>query len=364
MGPRPFKSLQRNSCSAAFRSLHKSYNPHRGRLFAREGNLCIANVASSLHPLITGGPYLVQPDSQGQVTVAVKNFSPINLELQCNDFIGSVENVQDCETREVNTAYLQAITQQWENAQPQQTLSAKKRHFIEENAKLQVLEQFRQKYLNLLLKNHEAISQDKFYLGCTDTLMHEIALKTQEPIYVKQFKILDAHRKEVEKHVLKWLKLGVIQPAQSHYNSPIFAVMKKDGNVRLVQDFRALNNQSCTDKYSMKNVSECIGEIGKTGSTLFSTIDLTAGFWQMILHPRAWPYTAFTVPGMGQFQWVTSPMGLLGCPSSFQRLMENVVNKIANIIVHNWQFVTALCLSQGTHRNLGASFNTFGGAQH
>jgi hypothetical protein len=112
MGPRPFKSLQRNSCSAAFRSLHKSYNPHRGRLFAREGNLCIANVASSLHPLITGGPYLVQPDSQGQVTVAVKNFSPINLELQCNDFIGSVENVQDCETREVNTAYLQAITQQ------------------------------------------------------------------------------------------------------------------------------------------------------------------------------------------------------------------------------------------------------------
>jgi hypothetical protein len=63
--------------------------------------------------------------------------------------------------------------------------------------------------------------------------------------------------------------------------------MKKDGNVRLVQDFRALNNQSYTDKYSMKDVSECIGEIGQSGSTIFSTIDLTAGFWQMILHPRA-----------------------------------------------------------------------------
>jgi Reverse transcriptase (RNA-dependent DNA polymerase) len=110
--------------------------------------------------------------------------------------------------------------------------------------------------------------------------------------------------------------------------------MKKDGNVRLVQDFRALNNQSYTDKYSMKDVSECIGEIGRSGNTLFSTIDLTAGFWQMILHPRARPYTAFTVPGMGQFQWVTSPMGLLGCPASFERLMETVDNKIENIIVY------------------------------
>jgi hypothetical protein len=110
--------------------------------------------------------------------------------------------------------------------------------------------------------------------------------------------------------------------------------MKKAGNIRLVQDFRALNNESYTDKYSMKDVSECIGEIGRSGSTLFSTIDLTAGFWQMILHPRARPYTAFTVPGMGQFHWVTSPMSLLGCPASFQRLMETVVNNIANVIVY------------------------------
>jgi len=61
--------------------------------------------------------------------------------------------------------------------------------------------------------------------------------------------------------------------------SHIFAVMKKDGNVRLVQDFRAHNNESYTDKYSMKDVSECIREIGRSGSTIFSTIDLTAGFW-------------------------------------------------------------------------------------
>jgi hypothetical protein len=76
-----------------------------------------------------------------------------------------------------------------------------------------VPKQYKQQYLKLLLQNHEAISQDKFDLGRTNTLMHEIAPKTTEPIYIKQFKILDAHRKEVERHVVEWLKLGVIQPA-------------------------------------------------------------------------------------------------------------------------------------------------------
>ena len=77
----------------------------------------------------------------------------------------------------------------------------------------------------------------------------------------------------------------------------------------------------------------------------FQYFDLTAGFWQMILHPRARPYTAFTVPGMGQFQWVTSPMGLLGCPASFQRLMETVVNGLTNVIV----YIDDLLVHSATH---------------
>jgi hypothetical protein len=84
----------------------------------------------------------------------------------------------------------------------------------------------------------------------------------------------------------------------------------------------------------MKDVSECIGEIGRSGSTIFSTIDLTSGFWQMLLQPKSRPYTAFTISGLGQFQLVTTPLGLLGSPASFQRLMETVVAGLSNIIVY------------------------------
>jgi hypothetical protein len=111
----------------------------------------------------------------------------------------------------------------------------------------------------------------------------------------------------------------------------MFLVNKKDGGFRMVQDFRALNNNSHLDKYSMKDVTECIGKIGRLHSTIFSTLDLTSGFWQMTLHPQS---RAFTVPGMGQFEWVTSALGLLGCPATFQRLVEEIVDKIRNVIVY------------------------------
>ena len=65
----------------------------------------------------------------------------------------------------------------------------------------------------------------------------------------------------------------------------------------------------------------------------------------MLLETSSRPYTAFTVPGQGQFQWVTSPMGLLGCPASFQCMMEAVVKGLEDIIL----YINDLLVHSDTH---------------
>jgi hypothetical protein len=54
----------------------------------------------------------------------------------------------------------------------------------------------------------------------------------------------------------------------------------------------------------------------------------------MKLEPESQPLTAFSIPNWGQFHWITSPMGLLGCPASFQRLMEQVLRGLQNILIY------------------------------
>ena len=54
----------------------------------------------------------------------------------------------------------------------------------------------------------------------------------------------------------------------------------------------------------------------------------------MPLHKKSMYETKFTLLGLGQFEWLTSPMGLIGCPPSFQQLMEKLMKNHKNVIVY------------------------------
>jgi hypothetical protein len=140
----------------------------------------------------------------------------------------------------------------------------------------------------MLFKHQAAISMNKYDLGLAKNLAHRIHLKDNKPIYIKQYILPDAHNLFIEQTLDEWLKLGVVRKSGSAYNFPIFCIPKKQGQrLRIVQDFRQLNLHSYTNKYSMKEIDECIGNIGHANFTIFSTLDLNSGFWQMKLEEES-----------------------------------------------------------------------------
>ncbi len=55
--------------------------------------------------------------------------------------------------------------------------------------RLQVPEEFQERYLDILCKHQDALSIDKYDLGLAKDFKHKIHLKMQAPIYWMQFKI-------------------------------------------------------------------------------------------------------------------------------------------------------------------------------
>ena len=208
---------------------------------------------------------------------------------------------------------------------------------------------------DLLLQYADVFSKTKYDLGHSDVIQHDVRMTNDKIVHVKQFRIPLLHVQVVQKYVDELLEQGVIEPSQSEFNSPIFCVPKKalpEGqqdptNLRVVQDFRKVNENSRDDPYVIREIKDCIDEIGLHGSKIFSTIDLTSGFWQQELRKEARKYTAFTVPGKNvKYQFARTAMGLKGASSSFAKLInyvirdiEGVMGYIDDVMIHSstWQ---------------------------
>lgn len=99
-------------------------------------------------------------------------------------------------------------------------------------------------------------------------------------------------------------------------------VRKKDGEVRFCVDYRALNRVTKKDVYPLPRIDETLEALG--GALLFTTLDLRAGYWQILIAPEDRDKTAFTTK-RGLYRFVRMPFGLANAPSTFQRMMNGVL---------------------------------------
>ena len=109
--------------------------------------------------------------------------------------------------------------------------------------------------------------------------------------------------------------------SQSLWSSPIFLVRKKNGKVRTCIDSRRVNEVTKKDAFPLPRIQDCLD----AGAKLFSTFDLTSGYFQIPVKSEDLPKTVF-VTKYGLYEFTAMPFGLRYSAATFQRVMEIAFN--------------------------------------
>ena len=90
----------------------------------------------------------------------------------------------------------------------------------------------------LVLSYHHVFALDKYELGCTSTVEHEIHVIDSEPFKERFRRIPPLLLEEVHTSLRDMLDAGAIHPSQSLWCNAVMLVRKKDGTLHFCMDFR------------------------------------------------------------------------------------------------------------------------------
>lgn len=268
---------------------------------------------------------------KGQVIIPAINlhqcFIPESIAYAENGFC----NIPFEEEREIEVNFSQPI-----NVEPLINIEIENPNFYPKT--FDIPKFIRTDHLNLEEKT-EIISlckqfKDIFYnedsdLTFSNAVKHKIRTIDNEPVFCKSFRYPYHLKTEIQTQIKKLLDNKIIKPSISPYSSPVWIVPKKidasgKKKWRLVIDYRKLNDRTIEDKYPLPRIDEILDNLGK--SKYFSTLDLAQGFHQIEMDSESIEKTAFSVDN-GHWEYVRMPFGLKNAPSTFQRVMDNVLRE-------------------------------------
>lgn len=130
--------------------------------------------------------------------------------------------------------------------------------------------------------------------GRTTVAIHDVETGDAVPIKQHPYRLVPAKLQKMEEELKHILEIGVVEPGQSDWSSPVVLVLKADGSVRFCIDYRQVNKVTKTDAFPIPRLEDCIDRIGQ--AQFVTKLDLLKGDWQVPITPRAQEVSAFVTP--------------------------------------------------------------------
>lgn len=160
-------------------------------------------------------------------------------------------------------------------------------------------------------------------LGCAKGVKHIINTGDATPIKQRYYNVSPYIRKIINDEIDNMLKLGIIEPSNSAWSSPVVMVKKSSGEYRFCVDFRKVNSVTQRDAYPLPYVNSILDRL--RDAKFLSSIDIKSAYWQIELDEDSKQKTAFTVAGRGLYQFRRMPFGLHNAAATWQRFVDNVL---------------------------------------
>ena len=159
-----------------------------------------------------------------------------------------------------------------------------------------------------------------------DAIKMKIDTGDHAPIKLKPYRTPLNQRPIMDKAIQDMPQANIIRPLHSSWSFPVLLVPKKDGGKRFCVDFKKLNKITKTFVWPLPHIDDILASLGNL--TIFSSIDLKSGYWQVLIDAQDKEKTAF-VYNSALYEFNSMAFGLVGSPAVFGELMTNVLEGIS-----------------------------------
>ena len=118
--------------------------------------------------------------------------------------------------------------------------------------------------------------------------------------------------------------------------SSMVVVPKKDGTLRICLDPKDLNKAVQREHYPLPTIEDIATRLH--GAKVFSILDVSKGFWHVLLDEPSSFLTTFHTP-FGRCRWRRMPFGICSAPEVFQRRMHELIEGLQGVEVVADDFV-------------------------